>query len=114
MLLSKADIALLTRRKYSSQEFVCHDKQGYVRLRNHNGYCFFYDAEKQRCRAYQHRPLGCRIYPVIYSEEEGTVVDDLCPMKDTVSKTEIRDKSGKLIKLLRTIDDEAKRRKTSV
>jgi len=41
-----------------------------------------------------HGPLGCRVYPVICSEQEGIVVDDLCPMKSTVSRIEL-DGEGK-------------------
>jgi hypothetical protein len=59
-----------------------------------------------------HRPLGCRIYPVILSMEEGVIVDDLCPQAGTVSTKEIDFKREKLRKLLARIDDEAGKRKS--
>jgi hypothetical protein len=58
--------------------------------------------------------LGCRIYPVIYSEEDGVIVDDLCPQAGTVSKKEIDSKTEKLRKLLRRIDGEAEKLKARV
>jgi hypothetical protein len=41
---------------------------------------------------------------VIYSEEEGVIVDDLCPMMRTVSAAEVTRKTKKLMKLLQAID----------
>jgi hypothetical protein len=46
---------------------------------------------------------------VIYSEEEGVIVDGLCPLAGTVSRKEIEYKSEKLFRLLREIEDEAER-----
>lgn len=108
MMLSNADVERLERACYNPQKFVRVDKHGFARLRNRHGYCVFYDAEKRRCKAYAHRPLGCRIYPIIYSEEEGIIVDDLCPMKRTVSGVELRRKGENVVELLRRIDNEAK------
>jgi Fe-S-cluster containining protein len=107
MLLSRADIRLLERAGYNREKFVRFNVQGFAQLRNSRGYCVFYQIEKHRCRVYKHRPLGCRIYPVIHSEEEGVIVDDLCPLAGTVSKKEIESKAEKLGRLLHDIDDEA-------
>jgi Fe-S-cluster containining protein len=107
MMLSDADVECIERIGYNKQEFLRYDKQGYIRLKNRNGFCVFYDVERCRCRIYKHRPLGCRVYPVIYSEQEGIIVDDLCPMKSTVSKIELKRKGKKLMALLQSIDAEA-------
>jgi len=107
MMLSNADIERLERLGYNRQKFVHYDRHGFARLRNCFGFCVFYDVAKKRCRIYRHRPLGCRIYPVIYSEQEGIVVDDLCPMQNTVSKTELKRKGKKMTELLQRIDTEA-------
>jgi hypothetical protein len=107
MMLSDADIKRLERAGYNRQKFVSYDKHGFARLKNRRGFCVFYDVEKCRCKIYEHRPSGCRIYPVIYSEKEGIVVDDLCPMKNTVSETELKRKGKKVIELLQRIDNEA-------
>jgi len=107
MLLSSADVARLERAGWDRQKFMRYDINGFIRLKNRRGFCVFYDIEKYRCRIYKYRPLGCRIYPVVYSEQEGIIVDDLCPMKNTVSESEIKRKGKKVMKLLQKIDDEA-------
>jgi Fe-S-cluster containining protein len=113
MLLSAADVERLERMGYGREKFVRFDRHGFVRLRNRGGFCVFYDVERCRCRVYMHRPLGCRVYPVIFSKEEGIIVDDLCPMWSTVSKVELERKGRKLIELLRRIDAEAVSRRSS-
>jgi Fe-S-cluster containining protein len=107
MLVSGADIRLLEKSGYAKERFVQLNMEGFAQLRNRNGYCVFYADADHRCRVYNVRPLGCRIYPVIYSEEEGVVVDDLCPQRDSVSRKEVAIKAKKLMTLLRKIDDEA-------
>jgi hypothetical protein len=108
MWLSKADIERLERAGYRREDFLRYDDQGFAQLRNRGGYCVFYDAALRRCGTYRDRPLGCRIYPVVYSEDEGFTVHDLCPMKETVSSREMKRKSRQLLELLRTIFKEAK------
>ncbi len=110
MLLSEADIQLLERAGYTRKGFVEYDFQGFAKLRNSRGHCVFYDGKKRRCKAYKLRPLGCRIYPVVYSDEQGMIVDSLCSMKLSVSKAEIELKSPKLKRLLKTIDRETRER----
>jgi Fe-S-cluster containining protein len=113
MPLSNADVKRLERLGFNSQKFMYYDRYSFVRLQNHNGFCIFYDVVKHRCKIYEHRPSGCRIYPVIYSEQEGITLDDICPMKNTVSNIEIQRKSKKIMELLRRIDKEtSSRRKT--
>jgi Fe-S-cluster containining protein len=104
MLLSEADIKLLKEAGCDPRDFVCFNIQGLAQLRNRRGYCVFYNVQKHSCNVYRYRPLGCRIYPVIYSEEEGVIVDHLCPMMRTVSATEVTRKTKKLMKLLQAID----------
>jgi len=107
MILSKTDIERLERLGHARQKFVRYDRYGFARLKNRHGFCVFYDVEKCRCQIYGHRPLGCRIYPVVYSEQEGIVVDDLCPMQNTISKKERKREGKKLMELLQRIDNEA-------
>jgi Fe-S-cluster containining protein len=114
MPLSKADIKLLESAGQNREKFLWFVKQGYVQLLNCRGHCVFYHPQKQRCRVYRHRPLGCRIYPVIYNEKEGVVVDDLCPRAFTVSDTERKSKAQGLRRLLKRIDAEAKQRSPSI
>jgi len=110
MLLSNADIARLEKVGYPKEQFVYFDKQKYSKLRNLKGYCFFYDNEKHRCKIYKLRPEGCFIYPVIYSEEDGVIIDDLCPEKKTVSEEEREKKGKRVAKLLGRIDRETENR----
>jgi Fe-S-cluster containining protein len=110
MLLCEDDIKRLEKAGYTKERFARFDKQGYAKLRNTRGYCFFYKTETHRCSAYELRPLGCRIYPVIYGEEDAIIVDDLCPQKRTVSDKEMAGKGKKVTRLLAKIDLEAKSR----
>lgn len=107
MLLSNADVERLERMGYNRQKFVRFNGHGFVRLRNRGGFCVFYDVERCRCRVYRYRPLGCRVYPVIFSEREGVLVDDLCPVGGTVSRVELERKGKRLMLLLQRIDAEA-------
>jgi Fe-S-cluster containining protein len=111
MMLCEEDIHRLEKAGYCPEKFVHYGTQGYAKLRNRKGYCFFYDTEKRRCRVYKVRPLGCRIYPVIYSLEEGVVVDGLCPERRSVLKREVETKGRKIMGLLKKIDFEAERRR---
>jgi Fe-S-cluster containining protein len=107
MMLSTADIERLEKAGYDRQEFTRYDKHGFAKLRNRRGFCVLYDTVKRRCKIHEQRPEGCRIYPVVYSEEEGIVVDCLCPMKATVSEVELRRKGRKVVALLQRIGREA-------
>ncbi len=110
MMLSKTDIQLLESKGYNKSVFLRLDKQGYTKLQNRKGYCVFYDSGRSSCRVYADRPQGCHIYPVVYGEEEGIMVDGLCPMKTTVTDGEMVGKGKEVIRLLKTIDREAKER----
>jgi Fe-S-cluster containining protein len=112
MPLSERDIQLLEKTGHMRKQFVHVNRKGYAQLCNRNGYCVFYNREKNSCRVYRRRPAGCRLYPIIYSEQEGVVTDNICPTRHTVTKTEIKRKTGTLMRLLMEIDDEALRRQT--
>ncbi len=111
MLLSLKDIKRLERKGYHSNFFVRFDSEGYAILKNQRGYCVFYDTEKRRCKVHTHRPAGCRIYPVIYHEDKGITVDAICPSRGSVTEKQKKKKGGKVLKLLKTIDTEAKKRR---
>lgn len=111
MLLSAKDIERLERKGYDRAFFMRFDSEGYATLRNHRGYCVFYDAGKRRCKVRAHRPLGCRIYPVIYDEDKGLTVDSICPSSGSVTEKQKAKRGEKVLKLLKTIDAEAERRR---
>ena len=111
MLLSDEDIKLLESKGYDRDFFVLFDSEGYANLRNYRGYCVFYDTEKKRCKVRAYRPLGCRIYPVIYDETKGITVDPICPSHGSVTEKQKAKRGKKVLKLLETIDAEAKNRR---
>jgi Fe-S-cluster containining protein len=110
MLLSSKDIKRLERKGYKRNFFVLFDSEGYATLKNQRGYCVFYDTKKRRCKVRPHRPAGCRIYPVIFHENKGIIVDPICPSRDSVTEKQKAREGKKVVKLLKTIDAEAKRR----
>jgi len=93
MLLSKEDIERLERVGFSREDFTVTCEDGLMRLRNVGKWCYFYNPAEKKCQVYEDRPLGCLLYPVIYSIEEGAIVDELCPEKYTVSKHELKMKA---------------------
>jgi Fe-S-cluster containining protein len=111
MLLSNKDIARLERKGFDRDFFVCFDSDGYATLKNYRRYCVFYDLEKRRCKVRAYRPLGCLIYPVIYDEDKGIVVDTICPSCTSVTGKEKAVRGKKVLKLLETIEAEAKNRR---
>lgn len=105
MELSSDDIRRLEGAGYHRDQFSVLDNH-VIRLMNVGGWCYFYSLAERNCRVYKNRPLGCRLYPVVYSADAGAMVDELCPMGHTVSKREFRTKGKGLGKLLRKIDEE--------
>jgi len=102
MELSSEDIMRLVGAGYSPEDFIVV-RGGVPRLRNVDGWCYFYNPADKKCRVYGIRPLGCRLYPVIYVDGEGVTLDRLCPMRHTVSEGEFRRKARILMKLLEKI-----------
>lgn len=103
MELSRRDVKRLEKRGFRRSEFTVKSRDGITRLGNIGRWCYFYNHIDNRCRVYKDRPLGCYLYPVMYSVDEGIVIDDLCPMSETISDEELRTKGIMLIKLLKTI-----------
>jgi Fe-S-cluster containining protein len=107
MELSSNDIERLEETGYRREEFAVVD-DGVTRLRNVGGWCYFYSLADKKCRAYGKRPLGCYLYPVVYMADEGAVIDELCPMGQTISEQELRTKGKILDKLLKKMNNERK------
>ena len=107
MELSSEDIERLEETGYRLEEFAVID-DGVTRLRNVDGWCYFYNPADKKCRVYGKRPLGCYLYPVVYLVNEGAMVDELCPMGQTISEQELRTKGKILDKLLKKMDNERK------
>lgn len=105
MELSSEDIERLEENGYRLEEFAVI-ADGVARLRNVDGYCYFYIRVDKKCQIYEKRPLGCYLYPVVYLANEGAMVDELCPMGQTISEQELRTKGKILDKLLKKLDNE--------
>jgi hypothetical protein len=104
MELSEQDIGRLERLGYSSDEFSISSASSSWQLKNIDGHCFFYDPSSRSCRVYPRRPIGCRIYPVVYIVGEGIGVDDLCPMSSSVSGFDLKQKGRVLLDHLQQMD----------
>lgn len=77
MILLLSDIDRLATRGYS--DFYELKNNFYV-LRNIDGRCIFLNPVTGRCVIYDDRPLGCRIYPLIFDEDNGVLLDKYCPL----------------------------------
>ncbi|MDR0318894.1 MAG: YkgJ family cysteine cluster protein [Nitrososphaerota archaeon] len=107
MLLSNDDVKRIEKRGFHKKYFMKISKDGYVQLRNYNGYCAFYSLEEHRCIIYSDKPSGCGVYPVILDEDVGIIIDDICPERGSVTFEERQAKGQVVIKLLEVIDAEA-------
>ncbi len=88
MQLSGADIKRIEKLGYDKDEFSV-EIDGVRVLRNVDGKCFF--LKDGRCSIYPHRPVGCRLYPVVWDFEKGrAVVHDFCPIGNEVSVVQIK------------------------
>ncbi len=112
MLLSAEDIERLERRGYAEDFFVLPDKQGYAKLRNVDNHCVFFNAENRKCIIYHFRPLGCRLYPVIYDERRGIIIDRICRAKGSMRESQMARKGLKVFRLLESIDAEAQKQRS--
>jgi Fe-S-cluster containining protein len=109
MELSNEDIKRLEKEGYCRGEFAVMNDDA-ARLRNVNGWCYFYSLAEENCRVYAKRPLGCYLYPIVYLADKGAIVDELCPMGTTISEKELNIKAKTLVKLLKKLDNERARR----
>ena len=113
MLLSKKDIDRLEKKGFKSKYFSRQNNEGYVVLKNRKGHCIFFDVEQKRCKIYEDRPMGCRLYPIIFDDMKGIIADTLCPANNKWTENRKTHRGKKVIKLLKKIDSEAKQRCSS-
>ncbi len=84
MILTIDDIVEIMGLGYSIDYFA-ELRDRYVRLRNINGHCVFLDPETNKCRIYEWRPIGCRLYPLVYDPwRDEVLIDELCPKAGTL------------------------------
>jgi Fe-S-cluster containining protein len=106
MELSSSDIRQIRSLGFSESFFIVK-KNGKRQLKNSAGRCVFHNG--RRCTIYNDRPEGCRLYPIILREDTGeTALDSYCPHRGKFQLTSRI--SREVIKLVRTLDVETKRR----
>ena len=77
MILCKDDIKRIKKLGFK-QDFFVVQKDGWFLLKNYKGRCVFHNGK--RCIIYDNRPVGCRLYPVIFDKDENrAVLDKDCP-----------------------------------
>ena len=101
MPLTLEDIERIESLGYSRRDFAIK-VGGIYRLRNVNGRCYFLGKDN-RCRIYENRPLGCRIYPVVLDSNGKAIVDDLCPKRDEIKSEDLKRVEPILKELVRKI-----------
>jgi uncharacterized protein len=86
MPLSLQDISRIEGLGFAKDYFVVSTK-GWLQLKNRDGRCVFHNGT--RCEIYDHRPKGCRLYPVIFDyDTKRPVLDEDCPYKEEFSITD--------------------------
>jgi Fe-S-cluster containining protein len=79
MPLSERDVSRLESLGYRREEFSRVVGGIRVLATREDGRCFFL-GEDGRCAVYEHRPEGCRLYPLVWSVEGGrATLDPECP-----------------------------------
>ncbi|WP_054854224.1 YkgJ family cysteine cluster protein [Vulcanisaeta distributa] len=100
MELLPEDIERIIRLGYGLSDFAVFDGEMW-RLRNVDGHCVFLNPQTMECTIYENRPIGCRIYPLVYDDAEGPYIDKECPAWNTVDRNEIK-RLGKYLPLFIT------------
>jgi len=108
MTLTREDAERIEALGYDRKDFMVRVMAGFCELRNIDGHCYFYDPDSKKCIIYEHRPEGCKYYPIIYdARKRKCVLDSDCPSIETVSREEIRKVCHKVRKLVETLRREA-------
>lgn len=103
MPLTQSDIRTIESLGYGVSEFsVVVD--GIRQLRNIKGRCIFLDSDNNTCTIYKYRPMGCRLYPVIYDiENKVAIADPLCPKSHLITPSDLKTVMPKLMRLVSEI-----------
>lgn len=80
MPLTNADIARIESLGHRRADFMQLDDESVPVLLNRDGHCVFLGNDG-RCGIYEHRPAGCRLYPLVWDRDLGKVIRDdlICP-----------------------------------
>jgi len=112
MMLSQKDIENITSLEHNQDDFCFLDIDGYYKLRNIDGQCFF--LKDNKCIIYSHRPQGCRFYPIIFDQNQNkAILDDDCPLINTIQNKTILNFNKDLQKFISKLIKEKILRKKS-
>jgi Fe-S-cluster containining protein len=89
MELLPEDIERIVALGYKLRDFAIFDGEIW-RLRNVDGHCVFLNPSTMECTIYENRPIGCRLYPLVYDDIEGPYIDKECPAWNTIRNIEIK------------------------
>lgn len=85
MHLTKKDISRISQKLHTAS-FYLKNEEGWLQLMNKDGVCIFHDGKE--CTIYDIRPLGCRLYPLVYNiDDQKVVYDSICPYQKSFPKT---------------------------
>ena len=106
MPLTEDDVMRIEKLGFKRVDFTV-EAEGETRLSNRARQCFF--LEDVRCRIYESRPEGCRIYPLIYdTDSHKFIYDTVCPHNTEFKAT--REDKDRLKRLIRKLEREAAKR----
>lgn len=107
MLLSHHDVKTIEGLGYP-KDFFLIQKNGWLQLKNNQGRCVFHTTEQ--CCIYDHRPEGCKLYPIVYQNDTSQIMlDNDCPQRHQFELTETA--KQQLIRLLEHLQQERMQRK---
>ena len=107
MILSKNDIDKIMKaspKDLIKKDFVFKNKDGFFQLKNIRDHCIFFDPLSKQCKIYEHRPQGCRFYPLIFDfQEKNCILDNDCPRPYLFyqDKTELKETCKDLSRFLK-------------
>jgi len=113
MQLTEECIKRIEALGFKREKFVKYDADGFARLKNKRGYCVFYNRRENKCIIYENRPIGCKLYPIVYDPQKNTVtVDKFCPAANTITEKELENSKKILMNVIHKLYREAEERKS--
>ena len=67
MEITDEEILNLERMGFERNKFIICNAQ-YQKLKNIDGYCYFFNRDTNECNIYETRPIGCIFYPIIFND----------------------------------------------
>lgn len=84
MELSKQDISRIEDQNTLglTRNDFCIQVDRFIKLKNIDNHCIFFQPNTNYCKIYPFRPTGCKFYPLIFNQEKNKCfIDDDCPHK---------------------------------